>query len=158
MKNWWPAKKIQLKNRLKTASYIDIPEPCQVPWDSMEPGNESRFCKTCQTPVVDFSKKSPAEIQAFFRERASGAPVCGRYSVQHTNQASKGVQLLHRFEMQMKHPFLKKMILAGISCLLVLSGCVRHVQGKLRAYEEPPFKKQRKQHARSISGGSNTKQ
>ncbi|MBS1636028.1 MAG: hypothetical protein JST26_08945 [Bacteroidetes bacterium] len=142
---------------MKTASYIDIPEPCQVPWDSMEPGDESRFCKTCQTPVVDFSKKSLDEIQAFFREQASGASVCGRYNVQHTNQAGKSVQMLNRFEMQIKHPFLKKMILAGISCLLVLSGCVRHVQGKLRAYDDVPSKKQRKQHARSISGSPDSK-
>lgn len=104
----------------------------------MQPGKEARFCNTCQTPVIDFSGKTLDEIQSFFANQHAAASVCGRYSIHHTNQSSKGMRALRWFEMQMKHPFLKKAALVCISCLRVLSGCVRRVQGKLRAYDDAP--------------------
>jgi hypothetical protein len=57
---------------------IQINEPCHENWQAMTPNQQGAFCKVCHKDVVDFSKKSIAEIKSFFTEKAEGK-ICGRF-------------------------------------------------------------------------------
>jgi hypothetical protein len=57
---------------------ITINEPCHENWDAMIPNQQGAFCKSCQKSVIDFSKKTVAEIKDFFRKPQEGK-VCGRF-------------------------------------------------------------------------------
>jgi hypothetical protein len=57
---------------------ITINEPCHENWDAMTPNQQGAFCKSCQKNVVDFSKKTIAEIKDFFGKPQEGR-VCGRF-------------------------------------------------------------------------------
>jgi hypothetical protein len=57
---------------------IQINEPCHENWQEMTPNQQGAFCKVCNKDVVDFSKKSIAEIKSFFAEKAEGK-ICGRF-------------------------------------------------------------------------------
>ncbi|WP_223652489.1 carboxypeptidase-like regulatory domain-containing protein [Hymenobacter psoromatis] len=54
-----------------------IPEPCPASWAAMTPTPAGRHCAQCQTEVVDFTQKSPAEILAYL-QKANGRAICGR--------------------------------------------------------------------------------
>jgi hypothetical protein len=55
---------------------IQIPNPCTQNWETMEVEEGSRFCKSCQQSVIDFSTYSNAEIVRFLTNATSN--VCGR--------------------------------------------------------------------------------
>lgn len=57
---------------------IQINEPCHENWQNMTPNQQGAFCKVCNKDVIDFSKKSIAEIKSFFTEKAEGK-ICGRF-------------------------------------------------------------------------------
>lgn len=58
---------------------VHIPTPCPEPWATMTATSNGRHCAVCQTEVVDFTQKSPAEILAYLRQE-TGKRVCGRLS------------------------------------------------------------------------------
>ncbi len=55
---------------------IRIPQPCAESWDAMTPAIADRHCAACQKTVVDFTRKTDAEILVALRQ-AVGA-TCGR--------------------------------------------------------------------------------
>ncbi len=55
---------------------INIPDPCSEDWNKMSPSEQGRFCASCQEEVIDFTKKSDAELLEFI---LSGSKSCGRY-------------------------------------------------------------------------------
>ena len=57
---------------------IQINDPCHEDWQKMTPNQQGAFCQVCQKDVIDFSKKSIAEIKSFFAEKAEGK-ICGRF-------------------------------------------------------------------------------
>jgi hypothetical protein len=65
-------------NRKINAMNIQINEPCHENWQDMTPNQQGAFCKVCNKDVVDFSKKSIAEIKSFFAEKTEGK-ICGRF-------------------------------------------------------------------------------
>jgi hypothetical protein len=57
---------------------ITIAEPCRENWNNMLPIEQGRFCAVCDKSVVDFTQKSPAQIQSVL-QHANGK-VCGRFN------------------------------------------------------------------------------
>jgi len=57
---------------------LQIPEPCHESWDKMTPGDNGRFCDSCQKTVHDFTGMSDAQLIAFFKKPSTGS-VCGRF-------------------------------------------------------------------------------
>lgn len=56
---------------------ISIPQPCNVPWESMQPVDaEKRYCSSCERVITDFSKMSDAELLAYFQKHKNH---CGRF-------------------------------------------------------------------------------
>lgn len=57
---------------------ISIPEPCNVPWNSMTFIDErERHCSSCDRVIVDFSKMTDAELVNYFRRENK---ICGRFA------------------------------------------------------------------------------
>jgi hypothetical protein len=59
---------------------IEIKSPCQENWGAMSVKEQGRFCNKCQTIVVDFSKKTEAEIVDFIKTQGNKS-ICGRFEV-----------------------------------------------------------------------------
>ena len=57
---------------------LQIPEPCHEKWDKMTPGDNGRFCDSCQKTVHDFTGMSDAQLIAFFKKPSTGS-LCGRF-------------------------------------------------------------------------------
>ncbi|MEZ4340373.1 MAG: hypothetical protein R3B82_27450 [Sandaracinaceae bacterium] len=59
---------------------FEITGPCDEPWDAMEPREGGRYCRRCETEVIDLSVLSRAQAEQ--RIRAIRAPtVCVRLAV-----------------------------------------------------------------------------
>lgn len=61
---------------METKFKITIPKPCHEDWNKMNPSSKGRFCNTCTTEVVDFTKMNSEEIKTYLRENSN---VCGRF-------------------------------------------------------------------------------
>ena len=57
---------------------LQIPEPCHEDWNKMTPGDNGRFCDSCQKNVHDFTGMSDAQLVAFFKKPSTGS-LCGRF-------------------------------------------------------------------------------
>ncbi|CAL2088254.1 hypothetical protein [Tenacibaculum sp. 190524A05c] len=57
---------------------ISIPEPCHENWKEMTSVEKGRFCKSCAKTVIDFTKKSPEQIQEYLQQN-QGKRVCGHF-------------------------------------------------------------------------------
>ena len=57
---------------------ITIPKPCHENWNDMTPKEKGRFCGSCAKTVVDFTKKSTAEIQDYLINNKN-KKVCGHF-------------------------------------------------------------------------------
>lgn len=52
---------------------IDIPEPCQVPWDTMTGDERIRHCGMCKKNVYNISEMSTSEAEKFLQEKLGSA-------------------------------------------------------------------------------------
>ena len=59
--------------------FLTIPQPCHQSWAAMTPAAAGRHCAACEKTVVDFTRKTDAEILAFLAGAASGR-TCGRFA------------------------------------------------------------------------------
>ncbi|WP_408038800.1 energy transducer TonB [Tenacibaculum amylolyticum] len=57
---------------------ISIPKPCLENWNVMKSNERGRFCKSCTKTVVDFTKKTPKEIQEYVVKYKS-ENICGHF-------------------------------------------------------------------------------
>ncbi|AUC16709.1 hypothetical protein BTO06_16825 [Tenacibaculum sp. SZ-18] len=57
---------------------ITIPEPCHENWNQMTSVEKGRFCNSCSKTVIDFTKKSPKQIQEYLQHN-QGKRVCGHF-------------------------------------------------------------------------------
>ena len=60
---------------------VSIFEPCPANWEKMQIKLNARHCDQCDKSVVDFTKKSRAEIITYLIENPNGS-VCGRMNQQ----------------------------------------------------------------------------
>ena len=60
---------------------VSIFEPCPANWEKMQIKLNARHCAQCDKSVVDFTKKSRAEIITYLIENPNGS-VCGRMNQQ----------------------------------------------------------------------------
>ncbi|HEY1038577.1 MAG TPA: hypothetical protein VGF30_04190 [Bacteroidia bacterium] len=111
---------------------INIPEPCSVKWSDMTPvDNSKRHCLSCQTPVVDFTKKSLEEIHDFF-DNQENRHVCGMYKSSQTSFSAVFQNKLNSINDFFTRFRMKKVALLLVGILVFFASCNRHVRGKRR--------------------------
>lgn len=64
-----------------------IPKPCHENWNSMTPQEKGRHCDVCSKVVVDFTQKTPVEVDKIMNE-AEGS-VCGNFSIDQLNHEAQ---------------------------------------------------------------------
>ncbi len=57
---------------------ISIPKPCHENWNTMTPNEKGSFCKSCAKTVVDFTQKTPSQIQEYLLKKKD-EKVCGHF-------------------------------------------------------------------------------
>lgn len=62
---------------------IQIEKPCSENFHAMHSVEGGKFCDSCQTKVIDFTKMSLNEIENHFKTN-SEQKICGRYNLRHT--------------------------------------------------------------------------
>jgi hypothetical protein len=98
---------------------LQIPEPCHENWDKMTPGDNGRFCDSCQKTVHDFTGMSDAQLIAFFKKPSTGS-VCGRF---HNDQLERDFEIPRK-----RIPWLKYFFQFAIP--VFLTGLKSYSQGK----------------------------
>lgn len=71
----------------KQAVKYTIAEPCHESWAAMTPGEQGRFCKSCQKTVVDFTRMTDSEMIGFMS--GLNESVCGRMTGNQLNREMK---------------------------------------------------------------------
>ncbi len=77
---------------------IQIEKPCSENFGNMKNVSSGKFCGTCQTKVIDFTKMSLDEIENYFKT-TSEQKICGRYNLRHTQTTifSNSINKLENF-------------------------------------------------------------
>ena len=57
---------------------ISIPKPCHENWATMSPREKGRFCDKCSKTVLDFTAKTPEEIEEYILLHEN-EKLCGRF-------------------------------------------------------------------------------
>ncbi len=70
---------------MKKNIQISIPQPCSEDWDQMSPQQKGRFCESCQTTVIDFSKMTDQELVEFFKKPKGNT--CGHFKPQQLDRS-----------------------------------------------------------------------
>jgi len=97
---------------METKYKIEIPKPCGENWDGMMPGESGRFCGSCMKNVVDFTNRSPSEIQNYLLEN-QGKKVCGRFNQTQLNTITIQIpQQILFSQVQFQKIFLLALLLA----------------------------------------------
>ena len=99
---------------------VDIPQPCDQPWNHMTPDANGRFCHQCEKTVVDFSNKTDREIALILKNNQG--KLCGRFQ---KHQLKRDISL--NTDIHSKH----RLKAAG----LLLSGML--TAGSLQGQEAP---------------------
>lgn len=85
-----------------------------------------RHCNVCSTTVMDFTKMSTVEIEAYFKDHA-GQNICGRYKAGQVSSDTFYNKLLvaarHRIGGIRAKPF-RVAMLAMVSVMFTLSSCI----------------------------------
>lgn len=105
---------------------MHIAKPCHENYAGMPAYAGGRHCNVCSTTVVDFTKMSTPEIEAYFKDHA-GQPVCGRYKASQVKSDALYSRMLwsakHRIESIRTRPF-RLALLAMVSVMFTLSSCI----------------------------------
>lgn len=105
---------------------MHISKPCHESYAGMSSSTGGRHCNTCSTTVVDFTKMSTAEIEAYFKTHA-GQNICGRYKAGQVSSDTFYNKLLwaarYRISSMRVRPF-RAAVLAMVSVMFTLSSCI----------------------------------
>lgn len=106
----------------------------------MAPHPEGKFCGSCQTPVVDFTRYSADEIRLYFQEKKH-QHVCGLYHARHTTRSGAWLNRINALERRLQRPGLKRLSVLLIAAILFFSNCARRrYQGKMKYTTDDPKK------------------
>ncbi|HET6227297.1 MAG TPA: hypothetical protein VFF27_13520 [Bacteroidia bacterium] len=113
---------------------ITIPTPCHESWEQMTPAGEGRHCASCDKVVVDFTRMSLEELQAYF-ENHSFQKSCGHFR---NDQIEVPVPFLHKklidFHAYLEHHISKRSL--RIVALSFVLFCMTMVGCKTKKYTQ----------------------
>lgn len=69
---------------MKNSYLLNIQDPCNEKWNTMQPHDRGKFCLQCSKEVIDFTKLDNTEIIQIIEQ--SKSRICGRMSVSQLNR------------------------------------------------------------------------
>ena len=118
---------------------VSIFEPCPANWEKMQIKLNARHCDQCDKSVVDFTKKSRAEIITYLIENPNGS-VCGRMNQQQFDIKEEDLPELISILSQPRFRANAFLILAVV-CSSLFYSCETASTGK-KTIENPKIEKQ----------------
>ena len=118
---------------------VSIFEPCPANWEKMQIKLNARHCVQCDKSVVDFTKKSRAEIITYLIENPNGS-VCGRMNQQQFDIKEEDLPELISILSQPRFRANAFLILAVV-CSSLFYSCETATTGK-KTIEKPKIEKQ----------------
>ncbi|MBA2611052.1 MAG: hypothetical protein H0U95_03710 [Bacteroidetes bacterium] len=112
---------------------IQIEKPCTKKFNAMTSIAGGRFCGSCETKVMDFTKMSLSEIEIFFKDNSS-EKICGRYNARHTSETNS-FSFFNKVESYLFKTRFRKVAVWSISLAFFLLNSYK-CMGK-RIYTEP---------------------
>ena len=107
---------------------VAIFEPCPANWEKMQIKLDARHCDQCDKSVIDFTKKSRAEIITYLIENPNGS-VCGRMNQQQFDIKEEDLPELISILSQPRFRANAFLILAGV-CSSLFYSCETASTGK----------------------------
>jgi hypothetical protein len=107
---------------------IYIEKPCSENFHNMTSVTGGKFCSTCETKVVDFTKMSLEEIQNFFANHSSNK-ICGRYNAHHIVK-NKWTEFLNKIENTFFKTRFRRLALWCVTLLFFVTNNYRCIMGK----------------------------
>lgn len=107
---------------------IEIKKPCHEVLDNQKAGEPGKYCKSCQTLVIDFTCMTPEEISQYF---SNHGVTCGIFNRKDVNTGSATDRLIRYLEKR-KLKFLASLIVA----VMILSGCRTRYMGAPGVYSD----------------------
>ena len=118
---------------------VSIFEPCPANWEKMQIKLDARHCDQCDKSVIDFTKKSRAEIITYLIENPNGS-VCGRMNQQQFDIKEEDLPELISILSQPRFRANAFLILAVV-CSSLFYSCETSSTGK-NTIEKPKIEKQ----------------
>ena len=118
---------------------VAISEPCPANWEKMQIKLDARHCVQCDKSVIDFTKKSRAEIITYLIENPNGS-VCGRMNQQQFDIKEEDLPELISILSQPRFRANAFLILAVV-CSSLFYSCESATTGK-KTIEKPKIEKQ----------------
>lgn len=119
---------------------VSIFEPCPANWENMKIKLHARHCDQCDKSVVDFTKKSRAEIITYLIENPNGS-VCGRMNQQQFDIKEEDLPELISILSQPRFRANAFLILAVV-CSSLFFSCETDSKG-VKTIEKPKMEKQK---------------
>jgi TonB family protein len=119
---------------------VAIFEPCPANWENMKIKLHARHCDQCDKSVVDFTKKSRAEIITYLIENPNGS-VCGRINQQQFDIKEEDLPELISILSQPRFRANAFLILAVV-CSSFFFSCETDSKG-VKTIEKPKMEKQK---------------
>ncbi len=118
---------------------IQIQKPCAENFNAMTSVVDGKFCDSCQTKVIDFTKMSLDEIEIYFKNN-SAQKICGRYNARHTNTTNIFTAFINRIESVVYKTKFRKVAVWTISVVFFLLNSYKCMGKRM----EPPIEKMEK--------------
>ena len=118
---------------------VAIFEPCPANWEKMQIKLDVRHCEQCDKSVVDFTKKSRAEIITYLIENPNGS-VCGRMNQQQFDIKEEDLPELISILSQPRFRANAFLILAVV-CSSLFYSCETDSKG-VKSIQKPKIEKQ----------------
>lgn len=116
-------------------STVSLDFTCSQKWESMSPQEGGRFCHDCQKTVIDFSKVPPETLQKLFpvsgTEKQCGNFYAHQLDKPFGNWRDHIVSLYQKLIFASANKFYRQSTLLLMTTLLLITGCYRHVRGKV---------------------------
>jgi hypothetical protein len=106
---------------------IVISKPCLADWDKMTPCEQGRHCKSCDKTVVDFTKMTSVQIDAFILQNFD-KKICGNFqinqiAIEKCNKFYFFVYRYHQFYRSLKIKGARVTVLLTLGVNLFLASC-----------------------------------
>ena len=125
---------------------ITVPKPCSADWDKMSPCEQGRHCKSCDKTVVDFTRMSSDQMDAFIIQNLD-TKICGHFNREQLNIPKNKfhsffLDLYSKSYSNLKYDASRAAALFVLGSILTLTGCEAPKKNEIEKSAKPPIETQ----------------
>lgn len=114
---------------------MNIKKPCTENYSAMIKNKEGRFCHLCHKTVVDFTKMSNLEIQAYLV--STSGEVCGRFNTLQLEKKNGFEKMIYNLRERVSQFNIKPLRIAALTLISGITAFTSSCMGAVdRSYQE----------------------